>query len=633
VKAGWQKKPLADVCKFSNGLWKGEKPPFVNVGVIRNTNFTKEGALDASDIAYLDVEAKKFEKRRLQFGDVILEKSGGGPKQPVGRVALFDLAEGDFSFSNFTSALRVLERDILDFRFLHKFLHWTYLSGVTEGMQSHSTGIRNLNGDAYKAIEITFPELSEQRRIVGILDEAFDGIVTAKANAQKNLQNARALFESHLEAVFTQRGGGWVEEPIGSVCEIRHGFSFDGADFSNDIPEGKPLIITPGNFTEDGRLLFNERNTKRFSGKSPAGFLFEVGDLVVVMTDLSSKMKILGKPAFVETDDVLHNQRIGRFVFLNNRIQRRFLYYFMMSERFLKNIKASATGTMVKHTAPKRILSNVIPFPRDQKEQLAVVAKFDALREETQRLEFVYLQKLAALDKLKKSLLEKAFSGELVGQRATSVALSFPMKIAGISTTDLHAGIIAIAFQLHEQKNKQDTFGHVKAEKIAHMVEAHLGIDLGRAPIKDAAGPNDYPHLKRVEHRARMRAFFTFQGTERAGYKIIKGRRFNFLIHKTRLALGVRSPDVDRLLELMLPMNTQQAEVFSTVYAAWKNLLLDRRSITDGDIVFEARENWHSDKLKIPREKFFTAISWMKAKDVIPEGKGRKVSSKAEEKK
>src|ERR1700675_4914983 len=119
MKIGWKTEPLEQVCQFSNGLWKGEKPSFVNVGVIRNTNFTKEGTLDDSDIAYLDVEAKKFEKRRLQFGDIILEKSGGGPKQPVGRVALFDKGDGDFSFSNFTAALRILQPNEVDFRYLH----------------------------------------------------------------------------------------------------------------------------------------------------------------------------------------------------------------------------------------------------------------------------------------------------------------------------------------------------------------------------------------------------------------------------------------------------------------------------------------------------------------------------------
>src|SRR4029077_1754671 len=146
---------------------------------------------------------KKFQKRRLSYGDLILEKSGGGPKQPVGRIALFDKKEGEFSFSNFTAAMRVHDPKTLDFRFLHKFLFWTHLSGVTETMQSHSTGIRNLDGDAYKSIEIALPPVPEQRRIVGILDEACDSIAKAKANAEKNVQNARELFHSVLNAAIT----------------------------------------------------------------------------------------------------------------------------------------------------------------------------------------------------------------------------------------------------------------------------------------------------------------------------------------------------------------------------------------------------------------------------------------------
>ena len=156
MKAGWTTKPLDEACTFINGLWKGEKAPLKMVGVIRNTNFTKDGTLDDSEIAFIDVEAKKFEKRKLNPGDIILEKSGGGPKQPVGRVVLFDKPEGDYSFSNFTAAIRVKSVSEVDPRFLHKLLHWTYLSGVTEGMQSHSTGIRNLDGDKYKAIQILF---------------------------------------------------------------------------------------------------------------------------------------------------------------------------------------------------------------------------------------------------------------------------------------------------------------------------------------------------------------------------------------------------------------------------------------------------------------------------------------------
>ncbi len=264
-----------------------------------------------------------------------------------------------------------------------------------------------------KELEIVLPPLPEQQRIVTILDEAFEGIATAKANAEKNLQNARALFESHLQSVFTQRGEGWEENLLSEFCEIKHGYAFDGADFSSAVSAGNPLVITPGNFTEDCKLLFNNKNTKRFNKEIPSDYLFNRGDLVVVMTDLSSKMKILGKPAIVEADNVLHNQRIGRVIFFNDSVVKRFVYYFMMSEEFQKNIKMSATGTMVKHTAPKRILSNVITFPHEKKMQQDIISTLDDLNIETQRLESIYQLKLAALDALKKSLLDQAFTGQL----------------------------------------------------------------------------------------------------------------------------------------------------------------------------------------------------------------------------
>jgi type I restriction enzyme S subunit len=105
-------------------LWKGKQPPFKNVGVIRNTNFSADGTLDDSDIAYLDVEDRQFAKRALRFGDIILEKSGGGPKQPVGRVILFDKHQGEYSFSNFTACIRSKNTKVLHPVYLHRYLYW-----------------------------------------------------------------------------------------------------------------------------------------------------------------------------------------------------------------------------------------------------------------------------------------------------------------------------------------------------------------------------------------------------------------------------------------------------------------------------------------------------------------------------
>ena len=379
MKAGWKKKTLDEACCFSNGLWKGNKAPFVNVGVIRNTNFTKEGTLDDSDIAYLDVELKKFEKRRLRFGDIILEKSGGGPKQPVGRVALFDKTEGEFSFSNFTSAIRVRDNQELDFRFLHNFLYWTYISGVTEGMQSHSTGIRNLDGNAYKGIKIAFPPLPEQQRIVGILDQAFAGIATAKANAEKNLQNARALFESHLNGIDA------AKVPLGDLVNITTG----KLDANAAVENGQYPFFTCSrevyainNFSFDceaillaGNNAVGDFNVKHYKGK------FNAYQRTYVIT--------------------VNEKQLAMY---------RFLYFQMLKS--LKKFKQQSVGAGTKFLKLGIIKGMEISLPNIG-EQEQIVSTMDSLRKQTDSLESIYQQKLTALDELKKALLHQAFSGQL----------------------------------------------------------------------------------------------------------------------------------------------------------------------------------------------------------------------------
>ncbi len=351
----------------------------MNVGVIRNTNFTKDGSLDDSDIAYLDVEAKKLEKRRLQFGDIILEKSGGGPKQPVGRVALFDKEDGEFSFSNFTAALRVLDSSQLDFRFLHKFLHWTYLSGITEGMQSHSTGIRNLDGDAYKAIRVSFPLLPEQQRIVGILDEAFEGIATAKANAEKNVQNARALFESHLQ------GGHSEKALIGDLADIKTGkldanAAVEGGQYpfftcSRDIFAIDTYAFDCEAILLAGNNAVGDFNVKHYKGKFNA---------------------------YQRTYVITVNER--------KRVLYRFLYFQMLKS--LKKFKAQSVGAGTKFLKLGMIKDLEIALPSVD-EQQRIVSVMDSVRQDTELLESIYQRKVTALGALKKSLLRQAFTGKL----------------------------------------------------------------------------------------------------------------------------------------------------------------------------------------------------------------------------
>ena len=211
---------LADEDHFQtlNGLWTGKKAPFVKAGVIRNTNFTESGRIDYTDVAWLQVEQKQLAKRQLKFGDIIVERSGGGPKQPVGRVVFFTRDDSPFSFSNFTSAIRVHDTKAFDAKFVFYGLLELYQSGQTEDIQRRTTGIRNLDFTAYKE-RAAFPRipLEEQLKIAGVL-----GLVQRAIDQQERLiALTTELKKALLHQLFTQglRGEPQKQTEIGPVPE------------------------------------------------------------------------------------------------------------------------------------------------------------------------------------------------------------------------------------------------------------------------------------------------------------------------------------------------------------------------------------------------------------------------------
>jgi type I restriction enzyme S subunit len=409
VKAGWTSKPLEDACTFINGLWKGEKDPLKTVGVIRNTNFTKDGTLDDTDIAFIEVEVKKFDKRKLFAGDIILEKSGGGPKQAVGRVVLFDKPEGDYSFSNFTAAIRVKSPDELDAKYLHKFLHWTYLSGVTEGMQSNSTGIRNLDGDKYKAIQVSYPSIGNQLRIVTLLDEAFADIATAKANAEKNLQNARELFESHLDEVLGSQASDHIATTLGTEVDLVAGFAFSSSRYSNNEND---IRLLRGDNIMQGYLRWEDVKRWPMSDRAAHGkFALKEGDVVLAM-DRPWVKAGLKRAQMTATDlPCLQVQRTARLRTKQN-LSADFLFHLTGSQAFSRHLLDVQTGIGVPHISGAQIQDFKFMRPPLAK-QAMIATELQKLQEETQRLETIYRQKLTAFDDLKKSLLHQAFSGQL----------------------------------------------------------------------------------------------------------------------------------------------------------------------------------------------------------------------------
>lgn len=405
MKAGWQTKPVGELCAFLNGLWTGKKPPYVTVGVFRNTDFGRDGALKDNELAVLQVEERQLAKRRLQFGDIILEKSGGGPKQAVGRVAFYDKIAGVHSFSNFTSAIRVNDANHLLPQYLLKFLLWIYLSGVTEGMQSHSTGIRNLNGNAYKQIEVPVPPFAEQRRIVAVLDKAFAAIAIATANAQANLANARALFESYANDAFEELALAVVKRPaLETLTEAKSGITYG--------------VVKPGDvgsipFVRGGDLIGGEVRMDRLrtiTDEVSAQYnrtLLRGGELLMCLVGVPGQCAI----APPELAGANIARQVG-LIRLKPDLNAEYVKDYLQSPPGQKSL-GTFTGGSVQQVINLGDLRQVeIPLP-DRPKQDEMVKRIAIARSSSGDLAQTYEAKLANLAELKQSLLQKAFAGEL----------------------------------------------------------------------------------------------------------------------------------------------------------------------------------------------------------------------------
>ncbi len=398
----WPTQQLGELCEFKGGLWTGKKPPFTKAKVLRITNFTKGCELDVTDAIELDVEERQLQSRRLVDGDIIIEKSGGGPNQPVGRVALCADLDGVYSFSNFTTALRINDRRKIEPKFLHQYLKTLYFRGDTEAMQSNSTNLRNLNLDAYRAIKVPIPPIPEQQRIVGKLDAAFAALTEAQAHVERNRANARELFESYLNGVFEGKGDGWEERELGTICEVKDGTH----DSPRYLAEGIPFV-TQKNVTVDGLSLTNTRYISQedhdnFYRRSNAAY----GDILISMIGANRGM------ACLIDDRTVFSIKNVCLVKSSENINERYLLAYLKSTRAAEFVRSKSKGGAQEFIGltELRKFPIIVPTRRDQD---TLADKFDALRRESKSLEATYQQKLTELTGLKKAVLGAAFRGEL----------------------------------------------------------------------------------------------------------------------------------------------------------------------------------------------------------------------------
>jgi type I restriction enzyme S subunit len=395
MREGWQTKCLGEVATVGAGNSAPQDKTLFEDGTIPFFRTADAGRVRFGDIVestdYLNDKGVQG-LRRFSPGTILFPKSGAS------------------TFLNHRVMLGVegcvsshLATIVPDEKQAHPRFLLYFLSTIAaqELIQDHA--YPSLNLPTIAGIVLHLPPLAEQQRIVGLLDEAFEGLATAKGNAEKNLQNARAIFESHLQSVFSQLGQGWVETRLEEVCGLQNGFAFKSRTFK---PSGSPILrisnIQDGRIDAANRIVFFDPNDYR---ENLDRYRVVKGDLLIAMSGATT-----GKLGFNTEDKVYYlNQRVGKFE-PTDRLDKRFLYHFL-STKVEENLAISA-GTAQPNLSTEQIKGFLLPLPSIG-EQQRIVDGLETLSAEAQRLTRLYKRKLAALRELKKSLLHKAFNGEL----------------------------------------------------------------------------------------------------------------------------------------------------------------------------------------------------------------------------
>ena len=390
MKAGWQTKTLGEVCVVDKIQGLNKNLPYVGLENIESHTGRFIGSTDPLEVKSTTF---KFTPDHLLYGRL--------------RPYLNKVMLPDFVGHCSTEVFPIKPRPGLSREFLQ---YWFLRDATVEQIDATSTGARmpRANMTAVLDFEFPLPPLPEQQRIVGILYEAFDGIATAKANFETNLKNTRALFESHLQSVFTEHGEGWMEKPLGEMCErITKGSSpkWQGIDY---VDKPGILFVTSENVGEYQLLMEHPKYVEeKFNAKEKKSIL-KPGDVLTNIVGAS-----IGRTAVFSLDDVANINQAVCLIRCEPTLLNNFFLTYLLNSRVFKQVLHDNEVDNARANLSLGFFSQLpVPMPPIPK-QIAIVAKLDIFRKETQCLESLYRRKLAALDDLKKSLLHQAFSGEL----------------------------------------------------------------------------------------------------------------------------------------------------------------------------------------------------------------------------
>ncbi|OGC21537.1 hypothetical protein A2291_02710 [candidate division WOR-1 bacterium RIFOXYB2_FULL_42_35] len=401
----WQTKKLGEICDLQNGFaFKSkdyvEKSNTMN---FRMSQIRPGGGIDLdNNPKYLpDNYAALYKEYLLKDGDLVIAMTDMATETKILGVPTMVITDGKKLLLN-QRVGRLFEIDLKQVfvPFLCSMLTSPQIKDYYKGLGRGGLQINIGKQEILNAI-IPLPPVSEQRRIVKKLDKIFAAIEKAKKSAQKNLANARELFESYLQSVFSNPGEGWEEKKIGQIAVVEYGFTDKARD------EGDFRFIRITDIDKNGCLI-NEDKKYINSSKEAQKYLLNNDDLLMARTGATFAKVLLYK----DSEKSVFASYLIKIRFTEN-ILNELYWFFSKTKSYWDQANTLSSGSAQPQFNGAALKEVVFTYPKSATKQKAMVSKFNALSAQTKKLEAIYRQKLADLEELKKAVLKKAFSGEL----------------------------------------------------------------------------------------------------------------------------------------------------------------------------------------------------------------------------
>jgi type I restriction enzyme, S subunit len=400
MKQNWEIKKLGDVAKIGAGNSAPQDKSLFIDGIypfFRTSDAGKVriGELNNAVDLLNDEGIKKL--KLYPKGTILLPKSGASTFLNH-RVIL-----GVDGFVSSHLATIISDNEHIENSFLLYYLMGVQAQDLIQDHSYPSLKLSDIN-----EISISIPPLDEQKRIVAKLDQCFEAIDKARTNVEKNLNNAKELFQSKLNEIFIQKGEDWVEKKLGDVASLKGRIGWKGLTAKEYTEEGA-LFLSVHSLNYGDYVDFRDANhisDERYE-ESPEIMLKE-GDILICKDGAGiGKVGIVGK--LDERATVNSSLLVIRG---GSHISTEYLYFSLLSSYFQNIVKKRLQGATTPHLYQRDITTFPIYLPTID-EQNSIIKKIDKINNYCQNLEINYQQELDALDELKKSILQKAFNGEL----------------------------------------------------------------------------------------------------------------------------------------------------------------------------------------------------------------------------